>query len=77
MACFMGLISFFASLPEVLRVAPMHKPRILNEVARAISQSATTVDTPLTDSGLDGSGEVIQVKRIGQLCGANNDCKPS
>lgn len=62
MACFMGLVSYFASIPEVLRVAPFHKPKFLNAVAKAISQSATITDTPLTEAGLDGTGEVIQVR---------------
>ena len=61
MACFMGLVSYLASRPQVFRVAPFHKAKLLNAVASAISQSATITDTPLTDAGLDGSGEVIQV----------------
>lgn len=60
-ACFVTLVSYLASQPEVLRVAPLHKAKILNAVARAIIQSATVTETPLTDAGLDGSGEVIQV----------------
>lgn len=60
MACFMGLVSYLASVPEVLRVAPLHRTKILNAVAKAISQSATITDTPLSDAGLDGTGEVIQ-----------------
>lgn len=63
-ACFMALVSYLASQPEVLKVAPLHKPKILNAVAKAIVQSATTIDTPLTNSGLDGEGEVIQVQYI-------------
>ena len=62
MACFMGLVSFLASRPEVLRVAPRHKMRLLNAAARANIQTATVTSTPLTDAGLDGTGEVIQVK---------------
>lgn len=61
MACFMGLVSYFASLPEVLWVGPYHRHKVLNAVARAVSQSATITDTPLTDAGLDGTDEVIQV----------------
>ncbi|CAM9868950.1 unnamed protein product, partial [Ascophyllum nodosum] len=61
MACFMGLVSFLASRPEVLRVAPKHKRRLLNAAARANIQTATVTSTPLTDAGLDGTGEVIQV----------------
>lgn len=61
MACFMGLLSYLASVPEVLRVSTFHTSKILNAVAKAISQSATLTETPLTDSGLDGTGEVIQV----------------
>lgn len=60
-ACFMGLLSFLASRPEVLRVSPMHGARIQNTVASSILQSATVAETPLQDAGLDGSGEIIQV----------------
>eukprot|EP00752_Nemacystus_decipiens_P015150 g13496.t1 len=61
MACFMGLVSFFASRHEVLRVATWNRPRALNAAARANIQSGTVTDTPLSDAGLDGSGEVVQV----------------
>lgn len=60
-ACFMGLLSYLADRPEVLRVSPLHMPATLNAVARAIIQSANTEDTPLSDAGLDGTGEVVQV----------------
>lgn len=60
-ACFMGLISFLTSRPEVLRVSPKVEKRLLNAAARAIIQSATVTDSPLTDVGLDGTGQVIQV----------------
>jgi len=60
-ACFMGLVSFLASRVEVLRVAPRHRLDLLDASARATIQSATTTDTPLTDAGLDGTGQVIQV----------------
>lgn len=61
-ACFMGLVSFVASRSEVLRISTKNKKRLLNAAARAIIQTATTSDTPLTDAGLDGTGEVIQVR---------------
>lgn len=61
-ACFMGLLSYLASRPEVLRVSAAQKMKLLNAAAFPNIQSATHVDTPLTDSGLDGSGEVIQVR---------------
>ncbi|CAN0198488.1 unnamed protein product, partial [Ectocarpus sp. 6 AP-2014] len=60
-ACFMGLVSFLASKPEVLRVAPRQSQALLNAAARANIQSATVTDTPLTDAGLDGTGQVVQV----------------
>eukprot|EP00752_Nemacystus_decipiens_P004360 g3984.t1 len=60
-ACFMGLVSFLAGQPEVLRVASRHTQGLLNAAARANIQTATITDTPLTDAGLDGTGEVIQV----------------
>lgn len=60
-ACFMGLVSVLAGRLDVLRVSSRHSKRVLNEAARAIIQSATETETPLTDAGLDGTGEVIQV----------------
>ncbi|CAN0390119.1 unnamed protein product, partial [Pylaiella littoralis] len=60
-ACFMGLVSFFASRVEVMRVAPRHKVGLTNAAARANIQSATLTETPLTDAGLNGAGQVIQV----------------
>ena len=60
-ACFMGLVSFLAGRLEVLRIAPWHKQVLLNAAARANIQSATVTSTPLTDAGLNGTGEVIQV----------------
>ena len=62
MACLMGLVSYLSGLPEVQRVSPFHESRILNAVAGAIVQSGNDIDRPLTDAGLDGTGEVIQVK---------------
>eukprot|EP00903_Cladosiphon_okamuranus_P006848 g6670.t1 len=64
-ACFMGLVSFLAGRLEVLRVASRHTHGLLNAAARANIQSATTTDTPLTDAGLDGTGQVIQVVDTG------------
>lgn len=64
-ACFMGLVSYLASRPQVLRVAPYYRTKLLNAVAKSISQSATITETPLSDAGLSGSGEVIQVKALG------------
>lgn len=60
----MGLVSYLASTPEVLRVSPLHKSKILNAVASSVIQAGTTDTTekPLTAAGLDGTGEVIQVK---------------
>ena len=62
MACFMGLVSFLSGLPEVQRVSPFHETRIMNAVAGAIVQSGNGADRPLTKAGLDGTGEVIQVR---------------
>ena len=44
------------------RVSPFHESRILNAGAGAIVQSGNDIDRPLTDAGLDVTGEVIQVK---------------
>lgn len=60
-ACFMGLVSFLAGKNEVLRVSPWEKKFTLNSSARANIQSGTVTATPLTDAGLDGTGEIIQV----------------
>ncbi|CAM9375513.1 unnamed protein product, partial [Sphacelaria rigidula] len=62
-ACFMGLVSFLASAPEVLRVSPLHRSKLHNAVAASVIQ-AGTIDTsqkPLTEAGLDGTDEVIQI----------------
>ena len=67
-ACFMGLVSFLAGRPEVLRVAPNHQIRLLNAAARANIQTATVTSTPFTDAGLDGTGEVIQVNNVLNPC---------
>ena len=64
MACFMGFVSVPAGRPEVLRVTPRHQTRLLNAAARANIQLATVTSTPLTDAGLDGTGEVIQVSVV-------------
>lgn len=60
----MGLVSFFAGRLEVLRVTPRLKEVLYNAAARAVIQGATVTNTLLTDAGLDGTGQVIQV-----LCG--------
>ncbi|CAN0316610.1 unnamed protein product, partial [Scytosiphon promiscuus] len=60
-ACFMGLVSVLAARMDVLRVSSWHSKRLLNESARNVIQSATATDSPLTDAGLDGTGEVIQI----------------
>lgn len=62
MACFMGLLSYLADRPEVVRVSSLHMPSTFNAAARAVIQSATTEETPLSDAGLDGTGEVVQVR---------------
>ena len=64
MACYMALLMQLAAKPEVLRVSPIYKEKMLNAVASAVVQSATRTKTPLLDAGLDGQGEVIQVRRL-------------
>lgn len=64
-ACFMGLVSFLSSRTEVLRVSSRHATSRLNAVARAMIQTATFTETPLTDAGLDGTGQVVQVRVFG------------
>lgn len=61
-ACFMGLVSFLAGRLEVIRVATWHSQELFNGAARATIQSATVTSTPLTDAGLDGTDQVIQVR---------------
>lgn len=74
-ACFMGLLSFLASRHEVLRVAPTHSARTLDAAVRAIIQTATPTQTPLTDARLDGTGEVIQVRTCSKHLRFNVDDK--
>lgn len=62
-ACFMGLLSVLASRPEVVRISATPKTRLLNASARGTIQTGVATDTPLTDAGLDGTGQVIQVRR--------------
>lgn len=73
-ACFMGLLSFLAGRLDVLRVSSTHTYRPLNAEARANVQSATITDTPLTDAGLDGTGQVIQVRLL--LCSRTAGTRP-
>lgn len=61
-SCFMGLVSHLAAKSEVLHVGPLHHVKPMNAVASAIVQSGTITETPLSEAGLDGSGEVIQVR---------------
>lgn len=63
MACLMGLVSHLAAVPEVQRISPLHASELKNAVAGSIVQSGTVADRPLTEAGLDGTGEVIQVRR--------------
>lgn len=64
MACLMSLVSVLASMPGVSRVTPFHEAGVLNAVAASIIQagSTNTSQTPLRAAGLDGTGEVIQVR---------------
>ncbi|CAM9519204.1 unnamed protein product, partial [Scytosiphon promiscuus] len=64
-ACFMGLLSFLAARPEVVRISAARQAKMLNAAAYRNLQSATMTETPVTDSGLDGTGEVIQVVDTG------------
>lgn len=57
----MGLLSFLTSQPEVMRVSAARQLKLLNAAAFPNIQSATRTETPLSNSGLDGTGEVIQV----------------
>lgn len=61
-ACLMGLVSFLASRPEVARVSALPRAELANAVAGAIVQGASATSTPLWDRGVDGSGEVVQVR---------------
>ena len=62
MACYMILLMQLADKAEVLRVSPIHKEKLQNYLSNAVVQSATQTSTPLLDAGLDGEGEVIQVR---------------
>ena len=61
MAFLMDLVSYLAGLLEVQPVSRFYEARFMNAVAGAIVQSGNVVDRPLTEAGLDGTGEVIQV----------------
>ena len=61
-ACFMGLLSHFASKNEVLHLAPHFQTKLTNAVAGAVVESASETYRPLQEAGLDGTGEVIQVR---------------
>lgn len=63
MACLMGLISFLASRPEAARVSALPRGELANEVATRIVQGASETRTPLWDRGVDGSGQVVQVRK--------------
>ncbi|CAN0570791.1 unnamed protein product, partial [Ectocarpus sp. 12 AP-2014] len=54
-ACFMALLSFLASRPEVLRVSPARAIKLLNAAAYHNVQSANLTESPMTDAGLDGT----------------------
>ena len=58
----MALLMQLTAKPEVLRVSPTHKAEMLNAVASAVVQSAAMTETQPLDAGLDGKGEVIQVR---------------
>lgn len=58
----MGLVSFLASTSEAARVSPLPRAELFNAVASRIVQSASETRTPLWDRGVDGSGQVIQVR---------------
>lgn len=61
-ACLMGLVSFLAAVPEVQRISPLHALELKDAMAGAIVQSGNIADRPVTEVGLDGTGEVIQVR---------------
>lgn len=64
LSCYMGLLAHLSCKPEVLRVAPLHGARLFNAVASAIVQSGNITETPLLDAGLNGTGQVIQVRCV-------------
>ena len=65
MACFMGFVAALASKAEVVRVSAVQRPKLMNAVAKSIVQTAKSTGTPLHDAGLNGTGEVIQVRMRG------------
>lgn len=64
-ACLMSILSFLADRPEVLHVSPVYRMEMLNAAAFPNVQSATLTDTPLSDAGLNGEGEIIQASVTG------------
>lgn len=66
-ACLMGLISFLASRPEVARVSALPRAELSNAVAGRIVQGGSATSAPIWGRGVDGSGEVVQVNREGEM----------
>ena len=60
-SCRFGFHSYGEWVRNSQSAGPFHEARIMNAVAGAIVQSGNVVDRPLTEAGLDGTGEVIQV----------------
>lgn len=60
--CLMGLVSFLVSRPEVARLSALPRARPLVAVASSVVQSGEDGSTPLWDRGVDGTGQVVQVR---------------
>lgn len=61
-SCVMGLLSFLASRPEVARVSSLPRAELFNAVASRVVQGGAEDSSPLWDGGIDGTGQVIQVR---------------
>lgn len=64
-SCLMGLVSFLVSRSETARISALPRAETFNAVASCIVQSGTENSTKLWDYGLDGTGQVIQVRFFG------------
>lgn len=62
-ACLMGLVSFLAAQPQVARISALPRAELSNAVAGRIVQGASATTSPVWDLGVDGSGQVVQVRK--------------
>lgn len=69
-SCLFALLAYLASDPAVLFVETYSPIIAYNQMASAIVQTGTTLDHTFDDVGLNGTGQVVQVR--GPVCGFMN-----